>query len=76
MKYVDGRKSIQCPECGTNCFTEWVDVGIGFVQADPFHCELCGWVEGGCPAYECLKSKCHSWEFCKGKAFVKDDIET
>jgi hypothetical protein len=57
-----------CPECGATCDTEWVDVEVGFVQQDPFHCEKCGWVEGGCRSPVCLGGKCVSWGVCLGRA--------
>jgi hypothetical protein len=37
-----------CPYCGEGgCSAEWVDVGVGMVQAGPFHCEACGAFELG-----------------------------
>ena len=30
-----------CPYCDTECEADWVDVGVGLVQAGPFHCENC-----------------------------------
>jgi hypothetical protein len=37
-----------CPYCGeAGCSAEWVDVGVGMVQAGPFHCEACGAFELG-----------------------------
>lgn len=61
-----------CPVCGKVCHAEWVDNGFGpyAVQASPYHCESCGWVETGCPAGKCIKHRCFSWEICKGKALV------
>jgi len=66
MSYAD-YKAIPCPNCGEKCYTEWVDVGVGKIQADPYHCEYCGWVEVGCPAEKCSHI-CQSYDFCKGKA--------
>lgn len=31
-----------CPYCNTLCDADWVDVGVGFVQCGPYHCEACG----------------------------------
>lgn len=32
-----------CPYCGAEeCEAEWCDVGVGYVQMGPFHCEACG----------------------------------
>lgn len=37
-----------CPYCGDeHCEADWVDVGVGFVQAGPFHCYACGATEIG-----------------------------
>lgn len=57
-----------CPDCGATCNTEWVDVEVGWVQQDPFHCAECGWVQGGCPQPACLGGKCISWGVCLGRA--------
>ena len=37
----------QCPYCGTFCHADFVDVGIGFVQCGPYHCDNCGASEIG-----------------------------
>jgi hypothetical protein len=36
-----------CPDCGATCHAEFVDNGFGpyAVQASPFHCEECGWIQ-------------------------------
>lgn len=31
-----------CPYCSTECECDLVDVGVGFQQCGPFHCENCG----------------------------------
>lgn len=31
-----------CPYCGSLCECDWVDVGVGVVQAGPYHCTNCG----------------------------------
>jgi hypothetical protein len=57
-----------CPKCGKEATAEFVDVGIGTgCQAGPYYC-ICGWVEGGCPSNECIKWKCKSYDYCKGKS--------
>ena len=30
-----------CPFCGAVCEADWVDVGVGMVQAGPYHCTEC-----------------------------------
>lgn len=38
---ADFRKET-CPYCGNpDCEADWVDVGVGWVQCGPFHCEGC-----------------------------------
>lgn len=36
-----------CPYCGAMCEADWVDVGVGLVQAGPFHCDACYATEAG-----------------------------
>lgn len=36
-----------CPYCQAVCECDLVDVGVGLVQAGPYHCEMCGAVEAG-----------------------------
>lgn len=37
-----------CPYCGdTSAEAEWCDVGVGYVQSAPYHCEACGATEIG-----------------------------
>lgn len=31
-----------CPYCKTECRADFVDVGVGFTQCGPYHCEKCG----------------------------------
>lgn len=37
-----------CPKCREVCHADFVDNGFGpyAVQAGPYHCEKCGWIEG------------------------------
>jgi hypothetical protein len=30
-----------CPYCNKPCDADWVDVGVGWIQCGPFHCEFC-----------------------------------
>ncbi len=63
-----------CPKCGLELHTEWVDNGFGpfAVQASPYVCEECGWVEGGCPANECSE-QCFSWIKCRGRSILNNN---
>lgn len=36
-----------CPYCRATCECDLVDVGVGFVQCGPYHCEACGAIERG-----------------------------
>jgi hypothetical protein len=36
-----------CPYCGTICCADFVDIGVGFQQCGPFHCDNCGASEIG-----------------------------
>lgn len=62
--------TMECPKCKATAYAQWVDNGFGpyAVQAGPYHCGRCGWVEGGCPAEVCIGEKCQSFYYCKGKA--------
>jgi len=31
-----------CPYCGTPTCADFVDVGVGFIQCGPYHCNSCG----------------------------------
>jgi len=31
-----------CPYCGTICHADFVDIGVGFQQCGPYHCQRCG----------------------------------
>ena len=63
---------IKCPECGKMATAEFVDVGFGEingVQAGPYYCEACQWIEPGCPTGSkdnC--KKCVSEWYCQGKS--------
>ncbi len=61
-----------CPRCGGKTDAEYCDVGVGYVQIEPYHCDDCGWVEGGCLAEKCRGSRCMAWDYCQGKSIVTD----
>lgn len=65
-----------CPVCSERVYAEYVDTGFGpySVQADPYHCGACGWIETGCPADKCIEGKCHSWEICQGRAIDEPKV--
>ena len=37
----------KCPYCGSWCDADFVDIGVGFVQCGPYHCDQCGASEIG-----------------------------
>lgn len=39
--YGDHEPTENCPYCGTVCRADFVDVGVGFTQCGPYHCEAC-----------------------------------
>lgn len=44
MSYMDfdDYSTTSCPYCGNpKCYADWCDVGVGYVQCGPFHCEDC-----------------------------------
>lgn len=45
--YGEQEPKERCPYCRALCCADFVDVGIGFVQCGPFHCEACGASEIG-----------------------------
>lgn len=45
--YEDDEPVENCPYCATPCRADFVDVGVGFTQCGPFHCEQCGASEIG-----------------------------
>lgn len=57
--YLPGRDawdtpSEMCPYCGTVCYAEFVNIGVGMQQVTPYRCDFCGAVQIG--AYDC---RCH-----------------
>lgn len=45
--YGEAEPTEACPYCGTTCNADFVDVGVGYTQCGPFHCESCGASEIG-----------------------------
>lgn len=37
----------RCPYCGALCCADFVDIGVGYQQCGPYHCEACGASEVG-----------------------------
>jgi len=36
-----------CPYCSAECHADFVDIGVGYDQCGPYHCEACGASEIG-----------------------------
>lgn len=45
--YGEREPKERCPYCNALCCADFVDVGVGFTQCGPFHCEGCGASEIG-----------------------------
>ena len=45
--YGDLEPKQRCPYCGSLCCADFVDIGVGFTQCGPYHCEGCGASEIG-----------------------------
>lgn len=45
--YREHEPTIPCPYCDTVCRADFVDIGVGFQQCGPYHCERCGASEIG-----------------------------
>mgnify|MGYP000358366586 CR=1 FL=1 len=39
--YGEHEPTENCPYCGTVCRADFVDIGVGFTQCGPYHCEVC-----------------------------------
>lgn len=39
--YGEPEPKERCPYCGALCCADFVDVGVGYTQCGPFHCENC-----------------------------------
>lgn len=45
--YGDLEPKERCPYCGASCHADFVDIGVGYQQCGPYHCERCGASEIG-----------------------------
>lgn len=45
--YGEPEPKERCPYCGALCCADFVDIGVGYQQCGPFHCERCGASEIG-----------------------------
>ena len=45
--YGDLEPKENCPYCGAKCFADFVDIGVGYQQCGPYHCQRCGASEIG-----------------------------
>lgn len=45
--YGQNEPTEKCPYCALPCCADFVDIGVGFQQCGPFHCEQCGASEIG-----------------------------
>lgn len=39
--YGEHEPTEACPYCGAFCRADFVDIGVGFTQCGPYHCEQC-----------------------------------
>lgn len=40
--YGEQEPKERCPYCQALCCADFVDVGVGYTQCGPYHCEACG----------------------------------
>lgn len=45
--YSESEPTQPCPYCATACQADFVDVGVGYTQCGPYHCQSCGASEIG-----------------------------
>ena len=45
--YGEHEPTEPCPYCGAHCRADFVDIGVGFQQCGPYHCNDCGASEIG-----------------------------
>lgn len=45
--YGESEPKERCPYCRALCCADFVDVGVGYTQCGPYHCERCGASEIG-----------------------------
>lgn len=53
--YGDTEPKECCPYCGALCCADFVDIGVGYTQCGPYHCEQCG--ASQCGPYDKDKSR-------------------
>lgn len=39
--YSEQEPKERCPYCGALCSADFVDIGVGYTQCGPYHCEAC-----------------------------------
>jgi len=39
--YGEHEPTASCPYCGAICRADFVDIGVGFQQCGPYHCDAC-----------------------------------
>jgi hypothetical protein len=45
--YGETEPKERCPYCNALCCADFVDIGVGYTQCGPYHCEACGASEIG-----------------------------
>lgn len=40
--YGEQEPKERCPYCNALCCADFVDIGVGYTQCGPYHCERCG----------------------------------
>jgi len=40
--YGDDEPTAQCPYCSETMSADFVDIGVGYTQCGPYHCNACG----------------------------------
>jgi len=40
--YDEQEPKERCPYCNSLCCADFVDIGVGYTQCGPYHCEACG----------------------------------
>jgi hypothetical protein len=45
--YGEDEPTVSCPYCGSECRADYCNIGVGFQQVGPFHCDGCGSSEIG-----------------------------
>ena len=45
--YGEAQPTVECPYCEALCEADFVDIGVGYTQCGPYHCDACGASEIG-----------------------------